>query len=223
VNDRKKNKAEVQKELEKIKKSLQDNTIMLNNHENLLEKVSKMLVCVIETVQIQQALDAQDEEDRHNMAQTIDRDLQNEFILSGAPENYNSTVPSAVFSVKKNCLSCGTATSMLSGIRTSVIYHPTPLFYRAKMYQRPELIAIKGRLIKTCWESYEIPFKADEIEPIFVKASHASRIIATGQTDRNHEDRDASSLNLSSVRNKSGGKSNFRIRSFMRSSDRASF
>jgi hypothetical protein len=221
-NARKKEKDLIRKELEIIKNSIKAQGESFSVHDETIGKLSKMVVCIVEAIQIQQALDAQDEEDRHKLAQNIDKDLQNELIATSSPEQYHSAVPSAMFSVKKNCLACGNATSILSGIRTSVVYRPTPLFYRATMYQRPELIGIKGRLIKSCWEAYPVPFNSEEIEPIFNKAASALRIRSNIETDRIESDRESRMLNLSSFRNKSSRKGSFRIRSMIRSTDRAS-
>ena len=153
---RTKEKTELSKDFETIKTSIKDSKTSLKSHDEVLDKITKMIVCLVENAQIQQALEAQDEEDRHAIANNLEKDLQNELIMSKTIDNYSSAVPSAKFSLKKNCLSCGSATSMLSGLRTSVLYQPTPLFYREKVYQRPELIAIKGKLIKTFWDSLQL-------------------------------------------------------------------
>ena len=41
-----------------------------------LDNLGQMVVCLVENAQIQQALEAQDEEDRHNMAYTFEKELQ---------------------------------------------------------------------------------------------------------------------------------------------------
>lgn len=221
-NEKRKEKAEIMKEIVKIKGNLNEHKILWTGHDDLIAKITKMLVCVVEASQIQQALDAQDEEDRHNMTQNIDKDLQNELIMANdTPENYSSSLPSAVFSLKKNCLSCGHATSMLSGIRTSVVYHPTPLFYREKIYQRPELISIKGRLIKTCWDASQLPYNNEEIEPLFNQASQKSRMVSMNESTKTGfgDSKDLPFFNLSQSRNRSKN-SRFRIRSSLKSAER---
>lgn len=176
-NERHKEKAEVQRDLSKIKARVEDHKTMAFSQDETIQKITKMIVCLVENAQIQQALEAQDEEDRHLLAQNIDKDLQNELVMTKPQDQYMSSVASANFSFKKNCLSCGNTSSMLSGFRTSVVYHPTPLFYRERVYKRPELIAIKGRLIKTCWDSSQIPWKKEEIEPLFAQASKNSQLV----------------------------------------------
>ncbi|CAG9320253.1 unnamed protein product [Blepharisma stoltei] len=148
----------------------------LEKIENSLSNTAQMVVCLVECAQIQQALEAQDEEDRHSMAQNYERDLQNELVMSKpkySPEPYSSTVPSANFSLQKKCLGCGNTTSIISGYRTSIMYKPTPLFYRNKKLDRPELISLKGNIIKRCWESVSpaMPWKQNDFEQIILDAS----------------------------------------------------
>ena len=211
---------DIQKNFTKIKAMAQENKLSIASHEELLGKITRMIVCLVENAQIQQALEAQDEEDRHLIAKQVDRDLQNEVVLAKASDQYVSSVPSASFAVKKNCLSCGTATSMLSGMRTSVVYHPTPLIYREKLYQRPELIAIKGRMVKTCWDSAQLPWKQDDIEPLFTQASRNSQMAHRRDSDRFDMDdfREIPTMNLSSLRNRR--RSRFKIRNSVKSTDK---
>ena len=210
---------ETQKNLAKIKALFQENKLLVASHEELLGKITRMIVCLVENAQIQQALEAQDEEDRHIVAKQIDKELQNEMVMKKNPDQYITTVPSASFAVKKNCLSCGSATSMLSGMRTSVVYHPTPLIYREKLYQRPDLIAIKGRMVKTCWDNAHLPWKQDDIEPLFTQASKNSQMVHINETARfdTEESRDLS-INLSSLRNRK--RSRLKIRSSIKSNDK---
>ena len=144
-----------------------------------LKNLGQMVVTLVEHAQIQQALEAQDEEDRHNMAYSFEKELQSEIVVS-TPKNksnvYKSTVPSANFSFQKKCISCGNASSILSGFRTSLLYRPTPLFYRNKKFERPELIALKGRLVKNCWESTaaHLPWKHEAFEKMLGDAAKTS-------------------------------------------------
>ena len=144
-----------------------------------LKNLGQMVVTLVEHAQIQQALEAQDEEDRHNMAYTFEKELQSEMAVSTPKSNpnvYKSTVPSANFSFQKKCISCGNASSILSGFRTSLLYRPTPLFYRNKKFERPELIALKGRLVKNCWESTaaHLPWKHEAFEKMLNDAAKTS-------------------------------------------------
>src|SRR5574343_1221284 len=86
---------------------------------------------------------------------------------------YTSTIPSANFAFQKKCVSCGTANSILSGFRTSLLYKPTPLFYRNKKFERPELIGLKGRILKACWDSTSpnLPWKHETFEKIINDAA----------------------------------------------------
>ena len=119
-----------------------------------LNNLGQMVVCLVENAQIEQALEAQDEEDRHNMAYNFEKELQSEMVNPSKTSSvYKSTIPSGNFAFSKKCISCGAASSILSGFRTSLLYRPTPLFYRNKKFERPDLINLKGRIIKNCWES----------------------------------------------------------------------
>lgn len=152
----KKDKSDSLVSISELKKESAEIVKHLERYDNSLSSTAQMVVCLVECAQIQQALEAQDEEDRHSMAQNFERDLQNELVLGKpkfSPEPYSSTVPSANFSFQKKCLGCGNATSILSGFRTSLMYKPTPLFYRNKKLDRPELITLKGGIIKRCWDS----------------------------------------------------------------------
>lgn len=141
-----------------------------------LKNLGQMVVTLVENAQIQQALEAQDEEDRHNMAYNFEKELQSEIVVStpkASANVYKSTVPSGNFSFQKKCISCGGASSILSGFRTSLLYRPTPLFYRNKKFERPELIGLKGRIVKTCWESTaaHLPWKHDAFEKMLNDAT----------------------------------------------------
>jgi CRISPR/Cas system CMR-associated protein Cmr5 small subunit len=216
IDVRKRDKNDAQNEILKQKLLLDDHITTLKKQEEILDKLSKIVICIVETVQIQQTLDAQDEDDRHGVALKLDRDLQNELIANSNPEMYTSALTSSAFTVKKNCLSCGTATSILTGLRTSVVYKPTALFYRAKMYQRPELIAVKGRLIKSCWDAYALDGKAEEVEPLLEKVVEGGKNVGKSE---NESEKGIKKVSLSFYRNKSGQKGSFRLRSSRNSSD----
>ena len=78
--------------------------------------------------------------------------MQNDLTLY-KPKGECSNLTSANFSFQKKCLSCGTANSMFSGFRTSIVYHPSPLLYRSKKFERHELLSMKGQMLRKCWES----------------------------------------------------------------------
>jgi len=212
---------EKQKELKNLAGKVNEDRVSIAENCESLRKHSKMMSFLIESFQIQQALEAQDEEDRHSLAQNLDKDLQNELIRSqNSPESYNSAIPSANFLLKKNCLACGQTTSMLSGMRTSVVYHPSPLIYRDKTFMRPELLSIKGKLIKNLAQFTKHSVNEDEEEvgnyfSVVVKGSK------TGSTGRmKSEQKDLPSLNLSTSRNKSHKRSRFMIRTAVHSVDK---
>lgn len=146
--------------------------LKINSHS--LNSLGQMLVCLVENAQIEQALEAQDEEDRHNMAYNFEKELQSELVMQQPKDPYyTSTIPSANFAFQKKCVSCGTANSILSGFRTSLLYKPTPLFYRSKKFDRPELIGLKGRILKACWDStsLNLPWKHEAFEKIISEAA----------------------------------------------------
>lgn len=173
------------KRLEKTQKTLMDeNSELVKVYDVLkselkfvshsLSNIGQMVVCLVENAQIEQALEAQDEEDRHNMAYNFEKELQSELVMQGPKEMfYTSTIPSANFAFQKKCVSCGTANSILSGFRTSLLYKPTPLFYRNKKFERPELIGLKGRILKACWDSTSpnLPWKHETFEKIINDAA----------------------------------------------------
>ena len=173
------------KRLEKTQKTLMDeNSELVKVYDVLkselkfvshsLSNIGQMVVCLVENAQIEQALEAQDEEDRHNMAYNFEKELQSELVMQQPKEMfYTSTIPSANFAFQKKCVSCGTANSILSGFRTSLLYKPTPLFYRNKKFDRPELIGLKGRILKACWDSSSpnLPWKHETFEKIINDAA----------------------------------------------------
>ena len=157
-----------------------------------LDNLGQMVVCLVENAQIQQALEAQDEEDRHNMAYTFEKELQSEMALTQPKSNqntYRSTVPSANFAFQKKCISCGNASSILSGFRTSLLYKPTPLFYRNKKFERPELISLKGKIVKSCWESTasNLPWKHEAFEKMLNDAAKHTTHISVSLADTERE------------------------------------
>jgi hypothetical protein len=173
------------KRLEKTQKTLMDeNSELVKVYDVLkselkflshsLNNIGQMVVCLVENAQIEQALEAQDEEDRHNMAYNFEKELQTGLVMQQPKEAfYTSTIPSANFAFQKKCVSCGNASSILSGFRTSLLYKPTPLFYRNKKFERPELIGVKGRILKACWEttSPNLPWKQEVFEKIISDAA----------------------------------------------------
>ncbi|OMJ80368.1 hypothetical protein SteCoe_15959 [Stentor coeruleus] len=193
---------ELQKKIDKNQKNHDDDqSVLAKAYEILkselkfsvhsLNNLGQMVVCLVENAQIQQALESQDEEDRHNMAYNFERELQSEMaantprtIATNLP--YKSTIPSANFAFQKKCVSCGTANSILSGFRTSLIYKPTALFYRNKKFERPELIGLKGRILKTCWESTasSLPWKHEAFEKIIKEAARISINTSLDDTER---------------------------------------
>lgn len=214
-----KDKTENQKEMKSFAGKVNEHKINISQNCELLKKHSKIISFLIESFQIQQALEAQDEEDRHSLAQNLDKDLQNELIMSqNSPESYNSAIPSANFLLKKNCLACGQTTSMLSGMRTSVVYHPSPLVYREKTFMRPELLRIKGRLIENLGQFSKISSNEDEVGNFFSVTVKGSKTGSTGKMKS--EQKDLPSLNLSTSRNKSHKRSRFMIRSAVHSVDK---
>ena len=157
---------QIEHEIDAIKK--QD-----EKFNSFVHSIAQMVVCLVENAQIQQALEAQDEDDRHSMAVNFETELQNQQIMQKTKDSYSSVVPSANFSLTKKCLACENVTSVLSGMRTSLIYRPTPLFYRSKKLNRAQLISLKGNMLRSCWEnlSSEIPWKQQDFESLMERAS----------------------------------------------------
>ena len=164
----KRENSQLSKDLGGIKATLEDLRKSVKSFEGSLVSLTRMVVCLVENAQIEQALEAQDEEDRHAMVQGYERELQSELAISkprGSPEPYTSGLPSGL-AIQKKCLGCSNNASLISGFRTTVTYKPTPLLYRNKKFERPSLISFRGRMVKECWEevSQNIPWKQEDIE-----------------------------------------------------------
>ncbi|OMJ90182.1 hypothetical protein SteCoe_7471 [Stentor coeruleus] len=173
-----KNQSIINQSNSELAKTYDDMKAELKFSVNSMNNIGQMVVCLVENAQIQQALETQDEEDRHNMVYNFEKELQNEMVATSPRSTtsammYKSTIPTANFAFQKKCVSCGTANSILSGFRTSLIYKPTPLLYRNKKFERPELIALKGRILKSGWESTagSLPWKHEAFEKIITEAA----------------------------------------------------
>ncbi|OMJ80255.1 hypothetical protein SteCoe_19513 [Stentor coeruleus] len=137
----------------------------LGGCQNLINSLSQMIICLFEYNNIEQVLQRQDEEDRHNMAMNMEKELQNELAIYTPKINDSTTIPSANFSFQKKCLSCGTTNSILSGYRTSIVYNPSPLIFHNKKFERQELLKIKAQMLRKCWDLNSTTFnmKYEEI------------------------------------------------------------
>ena len=222
--DRSREKLNLEKEIQSLAGKLQELKGQVEAHEDLLAKQSKTSNFLVEAFQIQQLLDAQDEEDRHGLAQNIDKDLQNELIMSlENSEHYNSVLPSANFLLKKNCLACGQTTSMLAGVRTSVVYHPSPVAYRDRVFLRPDLIGIKGKLIDGLRKNTGL-VKEEGLEGFVREVSKGMKSLTLASTSRVESvDRELPSLNLGTSRNRSRKRNRFLIKSVVHSVDKYQF
>ena len=145
-------KSDLLLEISEVRKEIDSSKTEISSCQGLAGTLSQMLICLYEFSQIEQIMQKQDEEDRHNMASTMEKELQNE-MASYKPHNDSISLPSANFSFQKKCLSCGTANSLLTGFRTSIVYHPSSLVYRNKKFERDELLRLKGQMLKKCWEN----------------------------------------------------------------------
>lgn len=166
--------SQISKDSSIIKITIEEHKKTIKNLENAVVHLTKMVVCLVENAQIEQALEAQDEEDRHAMVQTYEKELQSELVLAkpkGSPEPYSSGLPSGL-GLQKKCLGCGNNSSMISGYKTTVMYKPTPLMYRNKKFERPVLISFRGKMVKECWEevSPHIPWRQEDMENLVTEA-----------------------------------------------------
>jgi hypothetical protein len=166
--------SQISKDSSITKSTIEEHKKTIKNLENAVVHLTKMVVCLVENAQIEQALEAQDEEDRHAMVQTYEKELQSELVLAkpkGSPEPYSSGLPSGL-GLQKKCLGCGNNSSMLSGYKTTVMYKPTPLMYRNKKFERPVLISFRGKMVKECWEevSAHIPWRQEDMEYLVTEA-----------------------------------------------------
>jgi hypothetical protein len=178
---------------------------------NLGEAISamaQMVACLVENAQIEQALDSQDEEDRKSLAATYEKELNSEFAagkhlnkFTPVEPGVGTALPSGILSFQKKCLSCqGATNAVLTGVKTAIMYKPTPLFYRNKKYQRNELIYLKGRMLRNCWDavSSQLPWKKQEFEQVIkesVKKSSTNLAVSPNSSLR-HETPSRESLPL---------------------------
>ena len=150
-----KENSSILKEMNSMKFTFEDLKKAAKNSEIVLANLIKLVVVLVENAQIEQALEAQDEEDRHMMVQNCEKELQSDLAITkprGSPEPYSSALPSGL-GIQKKCLGCGNNSSLISGFRTTIMYKPTPLMYRNKKFERPLLINFRGKMLKDCWES----------------------------------------------------------------------
>ena len=146
-------KSDISLEIIQIRKECENIRSDLTTSTKSLSSLTQMLVCLFEYCSISQMLEKQDEEDRHNMAITLEKELQNELASYVPKGSESSSLSSGNFSFQKKCLSCGTSNSILSGFRTSIAYNPSSLVYKNKKFERQELLGVKGQMIKKCWEN----------------------------------------------------------------------
>ena len=183
----KKEASSITKDIGAIKTTVDEIKKSGKGFDNSLVNLTRMVVCLVENAQIEQALEAQDEEDRHSMVQSYEKDLQSDLVLTkprGSPEPYSSALPSGI-AIQKKCLGCGNNNSMISGFRTTVMYKPTPLLYRNKKFERPNLINFRGRMVKDCWEevSQHIPWRQEDMENLVTETYKNMKIIISTTDD----------------------------------------
>lgn len=156
-------KSDILLEISDLRKEFENSKGEVTNCQGLINTLTQMMICIYEFSQIEQLMQKQDEEDRHNMAQTMEREMQNE-LASYNPKGDLIALPSANFNFQKKCLACGNANSLLSGFRTSIVYHPSALVYRNKKFEREELLKLKGQMLRKCWENNSnlLNYKSEE-------------------------------------------------------------
>ncbi|OMJ71072.1 hypothetical protein SteCoe_30799 [Stentor coeruleus] len=142
---------------------------------NVIGSTSQMLVCLVENAQIDLALTAQEEEIRQDANESA-------ILRPRPPENTQ----------KKGGTSFNSG-HVLMPIRPPVIKTP-PLLYRSRKFQRSELVEMKGKMLKLCWESVSknIPWRQEDFEYIISEAvkslkvatSDDSQIEMTGQQSK---------------------------------------
>jgi hypothetical protein len=133
----------------------------LNHFSNVIESTSQMLVCLVENAQIDLALSAQEEELRQENS-------ENAFIKPRVQET-----------LQKKSMSFITGTGLLP-LRQQQIKQP-PLMYRSKRFTRAELVEMKGKMLKMCWDSVSknIPWRQDEFEYIISEAVKSLKITSS--------------------------------------------
>jgi hypothetical protein len=156
------------KEMNSLKNLAEEQKKAVKANEVSLAFLTKMVVCLVENAQIEQALEAQDEEDRQSMVNSYDKETQNDLAMNrprATPDPYGSGLPSTL-AVQKKCLGCGGNSTLLSGIKTTLMYKPTPLMYRNRKFERSLLINFRGKMVKDCWENINhfIPWKQEDME-----------------------------------------------------------
>lgn len=183
VSKGKKEKAEILLEVDMVAKRAQESEVTLSHLGLSIENMSEMMTCLVENSQIQQALEAQDEEDRFKLADNHEREFSNAISSAGVQSGASlpniqqqvsqtqsrTAIPSGQFAMKKNCLSCkGSSATFLSGVKSTLTYMPTPLIYRKKKFTRAQLIALRGKMLQNCWEAVSAgpPWQTKPQEPV---------------------------------------------------------
>ncbi|OMJ71790.1 hypothetical protein SteCoe_29911 [Stentor coeruleus] len=143
----------------------EDNEIFKSSFKEILNVIgstSQMLVCLVENAQIDLALTTQDEE--------IKQDVNESVILR----------PKPIENAQKKSGTSFNSGHVLMPIRPPVIKAP-PLLYRSRKFQRSELVEMKGKMLKLCWESVSknIPWRQEDFEYIISEAVKSLKVASS--------------------------------------------
>lgn len=156
---------EIQEFLTQMKEESLAADMKLKEIWQVIGGTSQMIVCLVENAQIDLALSAQDEEHRHEVLENVilrprgQEVMQKKGFLSGQSLMPPKPVPGKV----------------------------SPLLYRAKRFTRTELVDMKGKMIKMCWDAVckQIPWRQDEFEYVISEAVKSLKLAPS--EDSQHE------------------------------------
>ena len=150
-----------------IQEIMEEEKIFQLNIKEILQVIgstSQMIVCLVENAQIDLALSAQEEEIRQEA-------IENPVLKHRGQDR-----------LSKKCM------SFISGHSIMQLRQPqgksSPLLYRSKKFTRGELVEMKGKMLKYCWESVSknIPWKQDEFELIISEALKSLKLASSEES-----------------------------------------
>ena len=132
----------------------------------VIGRISQMIVCLVENAQIDLALSAQEEEYRDVLENSVGKSR-------------------AVDALQKKCMSFVSGHGLMppKQIQSGKV---SPLLYRSKKFNRAELVEMKGKMMKMCWDSVSkyIPWKQDEFEYVISEAVKSLRLVSSEESQQ---------------------------------------
>ena len=133
----------------------------------VIGRTGQMIVCLVENAQIDLALSVQEEEHRGDILETSGLKTRGTEML------------------QKKCMSFVSGHSLMPH-RQVQSGKVSPLLYRSKKFNRAELVEMKGKMLKMCWDSVskQIPWKQDEFEYIISEAVKSLKLVSSEESQQ---------------------------------------